>query len=340
MFGFTPSERPDLDRYMQRLHPEDCDSVRQTFARALDGGGTYQTEYRVVLPEGKTHWIASHGRVEFNHAGKPVVVRSVSLDITDRKQAEKEAQQQRVELTHLARVAMLGELSGSLAHEMNQPLTSILSNAQAALRFLAHDDADLEEVRSILKDIVDEDKRAGEVIHRLRVLLHKGEVQYRPFDLNEMVRDVLKLMRTDLVDQGVTVHTDLAQALPVANADRVQLQQVLLNLVMNACDAMSTGPADDQTVTIRTAPGEHEGIRVSVADRGVGLQPDLLEKVFEPFFTTKPHGTGLGLSVCRTIVTAHGGKLWAVNNPEKGATFHFTLPVFREPSRSARARLR
>jgi C4-dicarboxylate-specific signal transduction histidine kinase len=250
-----------------------------------------------------------------------------TIDITARKQAELEVQQQRGELAHLSRVTMLGELSGSLAHELNQPLTAILSNAQAAQRFLAHDNADLNEVRDILKDIVDEDKRAGEVIRRLRGLLKKDEVHHQPFDINEVVQEVLKLVRSDLVNQGVAVQADLAPALPEVNADRVQLQQVLLNLVMNACDAMAGGPAGDHKLIIRTELAAGEGIRVSVADCGVGLAPDNLEKAFEPFFTTKVQGMGLGLSVCRTIITAHGGKLWAVNNPGRGATFHFTLPV-------------
>ena len=235
--------------------------------------------------------------------------------------------QAHAELAHLSRVTMLGELSGSLAHELNQPLTAILSNAQAAQRFLAHDTVDLDELRDILKDIVDEDKRAGEVIRRLRLLLKKGEVQHQPIEVNEVVLDVLKLVRGDLVNQGVTTHTELAPGLPLLRGDRVQLQQVLLNLVMNACDAVAGGPAGDRKLIIRTALAEGEGIRVSVADRGVGLAPDHLEKVFEPFFTTKPHGMGLGLSVCRTIITAHGGKLWAENNPDRGATFHFTHPA-------------
>jgi PAS domain S-box-containing protein len=330
LVGFSSSERLDLEKILQRVHPDDRETVSQALVKATEGNGRYETEYRLMLPDGQLRWVASHGRIEFNRAGKPVVVRGVSLNITARKQAELEVQQQRGELAHLSRVTMLGELSGSLAHELNQPLTAILSNAQAAQRFLAHDHADLNEVRDILADIVAEDKRAGEVIRRLRLLLKKGEVQHQPFDLNEVVREVLKLVRSDLVNQGVAAHAELAPALPAVNADRVQLQQVLLNLVMNACDAMAGGPAGDRKLIIRTGLAGGEGIRVSVADRGVGLAPDKLEKVFEPFFTTKVHGMGLGLSVCRTIITAHGGKLWTANNPERGATFHFTLPASTE----------
>ncbi|HEX5601412.1 MAG TPA: ATP-binding protein [Pyrinomonadaceae bacterium] len=327
LFGFSMSEQLELNLILQRLHPDDRDILTQTLARAVEGGGGYETEYRIVFPDGQVRFIASRGRVEFNGAGKPLLVRDVSVDITARKKAEAEALQQRAELAHLSRVTMLGELSGSLAHELNQPLTAILSNAQAAQRFLAHDDADLNEVRDILSDIVNQDKRAGEVIHRLRLLLKKGTVEHQPLDLNDVVREVLKLVRNDLLNQRVTGQMELAPDLPAISGDRVQLQQVVLNLVMNGCDAIASGPPGDARLIIRTELNNGEGIRVSVADHGLGLARDNLEQVFEPFFSTKPHGMGLGLSVCRTIITAHGGKLWAANNAEGGATFHFTIPA-------------
>ena len=255
---------------------------------------------------------------------------TIARDITARKKAEAEALQQRAELAHLSRVTMLGELSGSLAHELNQPLTAILSNAQAAERFLAHDNVDLDEVRDILADIVDQDKRAGEVIHRLRLLLKKGEVEQRPLDGNNTVQEVLKLIRGDLLNHGVTTLTKLGPALPTVNGDRVQLQQVLLNLVMNACDAMNDNAPADRQIVVSTELCDGAGVLFSVSDRGPGLAAGDLEQVFQPFFTSKTHGLGLGLSVCRSIIMAHGGELWAANNPERGATFHFTLPVNTE----------
>jgi C4-dicarboxylate-specific signal transduction histidine kinase len=220
---------------------------------------------------------------------------------------------------------MLGELSGALAHELNQPLTAILSNAQAAQQFLRRDGADLDEVQEILKDIVDEDKRASEVIRRLRVLLTKGHVQLQPLDLNELVQDVLKIMRADLLYNGVSVNTELAPELPVVNGDRVQLQQVLLNLMINGCDAMADTPKHERNLVVRTELVAGEGVRVSVADQGCGIPPNVRERVFEPFITTKKQGMGLGLAVCRTIIAAHGGKLWVENNPGRGATFTFSL---------------
>jgi len=327
LLGFTESERLDLDHFLKKIHPHDRDLFNTNLTHAISGGGYYETDYRVLLADGQTRWIASRGQVEFNGGGKPTVLRGVSIDITERKQAEMEVLQQRGELTHLSRVTMLGELSGSLAHELNQPLTAILSNAQAAQRFLAQDDTRLGEVRDILKDIVAEDKRAGEVIRRLRLLLKKGELQKQEIDVHEVVEDVLHLIRSDLVNQGMTVKTELAAMSPIANADRVQLQQVLLNLVLNACDVMARDSTSSHRLVIGTRQGPGEPLLVSVSDDGTGIAPENLEKIFDPFFTTKAQGMGLGLSICRTIITTHGGKLWAANNPERGATFHFTLPA-------------
>jgi C4-dicarboxylate-specific signal transduction histidine kinase len=250
-----------------------------------------------------------------------------AIDITERRQSEAALLRQRSELAHLSRVAMLGELSGSMAHELNQPLTAILSNAQAAQRFLAADEADLGEVRDILADIVSEDKRAGEIIRRLRLLLKKGEVQRQELNINEVVQEVLKLVRSDLVNHDVTMATELAPGLPVVHGDRVQLQQVLLNLVMNGCEAMASSEKNVRQLTIRTDRSEDGSVYVSVTDCGPGIIPERLEQVFESFYTTKPQGMGLGLTVCRTIITAHRGKLWANSKPGRGATVCFTLPT-------------
>jgi PAS domain S-box-containing protein len=330
LFGFEPGEAVTFEKLTQRIHPDDRERVASAVRHAVETGADYASEYRIMLPDGTVRWIAARGRKHPAPRGKPARMLGASIDITDRKQSELETAQQRNQLAHLSRVNMLGELAGSLAHELNQPLTAILSNAQAAQRFLAHDSPDLSEVRDILADIVAEDKRAGEVIHRLRLLLKKGEIQNLPLAVNEVVQEVLQLVRSDLVNQGFTAQTELAPDLPVVHGDRVQLQQVLINLVMNACDAMAGSPAGGRKLIIRTAPAEGEGVCVSVADRGVGLAPDKLETIFEPFFSTKAHGMGLGLSVCRSIITAHGGKLRATNNPKRGATFHFTLPAGAE----------
>jgi signal transduction histidine kinase len=241
--------------------------------------------------------------------------------------AELEIAQQRSQLTHLSRVSMLGELSGSIAHEIGQPLTAIRSNAHAAQRLLSQSEPDLKELREILKDIVADDQRAAEVIHRLRQLLKRGEVQFQPLSANEIVEDVLKVLRSELIDRDVTVHSELAPSLPILQGDRVELQQVLINLVTNACDAMADMSREARALTIRTGLDGNDFVLVSVRDAGPGIAEGKLEQVFEPFFTSKANGLGLGLSICRTIINAHGGKLWAEHNSARGATFHLLLPV-------------
>ncbi len=241
--------------------------------------------------------------------------------------AELEIAQQRNQLTHLSRVSMLGELSGSIFHEINQPLTASLSNAQAAQLLLAQPEPDLGLVREILGDIVADEQRAVEVIHRLRRLLKRGEVQFQPFSANEIVDEVLRLLRSEFIDRGITVHSELASNLPILHGDPVELQQVLINLITNACDAMADMPREARALTIHTRLDGNDFVSISVCDTGPGIAKGNLEQVFEAFFTSKEKGLGLGLSVCRTIINAHGGKLWAEHNSDRGATFRLSLPV-------------
>jgi len=333
--GFPVSGKITFEDLISRWHADDRDKVRQALRDAIENGKDYDAEFRRVLADGSVRWVAARGRVYADKHGRPIRLLGVSMDITSLKQAELEAARQRHDLAHLARVTSLGELSSSLAHELTHPLTAILSNAQAAQRFLARDAADLDEVREILNDIVTEDQRAGEVIHRLRLLLKKGEPQKHcdDVDLNEVLRDVLKLMRNDLIIQNVTVDTDLAQNLPSVTADRVQLQQVLLNLVLNACEAMADCDSSERQLLI-ASKSENGAVEVSVTDRGGGIREKKLEQVFERFFTTKKEGMGLGLSICRTIINAHRGEIWATNNVHCGATFHFRLPIVRSDALS------
>jgi two-component system sensor kinase FixL len=332
LFGFAPLEKIDFNRFRNRVHPEDRESVLRAVEKSLRTGAEYESEYRAVLPDEQVRWIAGRGQVEFNDDGQPVRMRGVSVDITKRKQAEEQTAHHRNEIAHLSRVTTLGELSGSIAHELSLPLSAILSNAQAAQRVLAHGGADLAEVREILNDIVSEDKRASEVIQRLRQWLKKGEVQQHSLRINEVVEDVLKLIHDDLINQHVTIDVELGRNLPLVTGDPVQLQQVLLNLVVNACDAMTNCDAPERRLLIRTGTETRNGngncaVLVSVADRGGSIPEEKMEQIFEPFFTTKAKGMGLGLSVCHTIIAAHRGKLWATNNADCGATFHFSLPI-------------
>jgi signal transduction histidine kinase len=250
--------------------------------------------------------------------------------------AEREIAVQRDELAHLSRVTTMGVLTGSMAHELAQPLTAILNNAEAALRFMTNGTADPGEVREILQDIVDDDRRATDVISRLRLLFTKGEVQYQRLAPGEVVRDVLRLLRGDLTKHGVVVREAVDDALPPVYGDRVQLQQVLINLVINACDAMRAARPAGRELTIRAAlTPDRSAVRLSVTDNGPGLPPGRLEQVFEPFVTTKAHGMGLGLAVCRTIITAHGGRLFAEHADGGGARFVLELLAARSDAVTA-----
>ena len=268
-------------------------------------------------------WAASLGGVGGGVWG---IMRAKLRRHAERLAHERDLRQAREELSHLTRVAILGELSGSLAHELNQPLTAILSNAQAALRFLKSGTVNLDELREILEDIAADDQRAGEVIRRLRLLLKRGEVQFQALDLNDLVLETLKLLHSDLVTRNVTVLTALDPQLPPVQGDRVQLQQVFLNLILNGCDAMADQDPQKRRLEVRTGPTDGGGVQVSVVDCGHGVPLDRLEHIFEPFVTTKQQGLGLGLSISRSLVEAHGGRIQVRNNAEAGSTFSFVLP--------------
>jgi PAS domain S-box-containing protein len=247
-------------------------------------------------------------------------------DITERQRAQREAQEQRQLLTHLGRVAVLGELSGALAHELSQPLTAILSNAQAARRMLARQPVDLREIDEILEDIASADRRAGEVIRRLRAMFKRGESNRQLLDLNEITRDVLDFAHSDILTRHVQVTTRLTPDLPKVRGDSVQVQQVLLNLIVNGCEAMIGNEPNDRALVIETSVVDHDTVGISVLDNGSGIRADILDQLFEPFVTTKHQGLGLGLTICRSIATAHGGQLWAGNNEDRGSAFRLLLP--------------
>jgi len=227
----------------------------------------------------------------------------------------------------MMRVVTLGELSTALAHELNQPLTAILSNAQAAQRLLAHGRLEGEELTAILADIVTAAQRASEVIYQVRAMLKKGEVQRQPLDINAIIREVSKLIHSDLITRQVSLAMTLDTTLPGVTGDPIQLQQVVLNLLLNGAEAMLASASRPRQLEVRTTRPDAATIEVSVHDTGVGIDPQQVEHIFEPFVTTKPHGLGMGLAISRSIIAAHGGRLWAENNADGGATFHFTLPV-------------
>jgi len=302
------------------LPPPVADALAHAFTRASESGEPEKIEYSLGAEETERFYEACVVRCD----GDKVL--SIVRDITARKRAELEADAHRRQLAHLSRVATLGELSGALAHELSQPLTAVLTNAQAARHFLNRQPIDLEQIRGALDDIIKNDKRAGAVIDRLRALLRKGEDARQPIDISEVAREVIDLAYGELTSRRVTVKSALTPTIPPVLGDRVQLQQVVLNLVLNACDAMNNTVATDRQLALSTS-ADDGFVELAVSDRGSGIPDGQIERVFEPFVTFREHGLGLGLAISRSIVTAHGGSIIAENNVDGGATFRCRLPA-------------
>jgi PAS domain S-box-containing protein len=307
---------------------QEVESFRQMDLEVIDTlQERFIPEERITNGHGRVRWLQTVKRPIIERDGSAKQVLGASTDITQRKKTEIELREQRAELAHVARISTMGELAASLAHELNQPLTAILSNAQAALRFLSSKPSDIEEVREILQDIVKDNSRASEVIRRMRALVKKEDLEFVSLDLAGLIRDVVALVHSDAILQNVKISLALDDNLATVLGDKVQLQQVVLNLLLNAFDAMKDCSPLEREVKLRAELYGASMIRVAVNDRGMGLSVDKLDKIFEPFYTTKGEGLGMGLSICRSIIDAHGGRLWAENNGDRGATFYFTLPV-------------
>ncbi|HKU62204.1 MAG TPA: ATP-binding protein [Gemmatimonadales bacterium] len=336
LLGFDPGTEPQLGAFLAAVRPRADGPLNEAFERAIREGAPFDGEWAIGTdPSGAPRWIAGAVRTsEEKGAGRRVT--GALIDVTERRAAERTVEEQRRELAHLGRVAMVGELSATLAHEINQPLGAIVTNARAAERLLGGPDADKPELRVILEDIAADGWRAAAVVQHVRGLVKKDQAEPELLSLNEVVGEVLELAQADLRHRRVGLSTRLDSPAPLVFADRIQLQQVLLNLIINACDAMTDTPSRERLLLLSTTA--HEGkARIEVHDRGTGIPPDGLSSVFEPFMTTKRDGMGLGLTICRSIVTAHGGQMWAVNNPERGATFVVALPLAEQPGAAADA---
>jgi C4-dicarboxylate-specific signal transduction histidine kinase len=302
----------------------------KVYAESFDARRPFTLEYRLRRYDGQYRWISDHGVPRYDQEQNFLGYIGSCVDITEKKRAEEEALRTREELAHVSRVSTLVELGGALAHELNQPLTAILSNAQAAMRFLDSGPAKSGELREILKDIAEEDRRAGEVIVRMRAMLRKENAQMVAEDLNEIVGEVLSMLRSELLIRKVTSITHLAPQLPRVIGDRVRLQQVLMNLIVNACDAMAGDRPPERKVTVETEDTRDGFVQVSVADCGSGFPVRDSAEMFEAFRTTKPDGLGLGLVICRSIIESHGGQLSVTNNNNRGATVRFTVRTDKE----------
>src|SRR6202008_2049991 len=296
--------------------------------RAIAEKSDYEVEFRIILPDGSVKHIHTLGHPVLNASGDLAQFVGSSTDITQRKLAEEALRQAQADLAHVSRVTTMGELTASLAHEVNQPIAATVTDANTCLRWLAGDAPNIEEARAAAMRIVKDAKRAGEIISRIRQLFQKGTSQREIVDVNETIREMIALLHGETTRYSIVVGADLAADLPQVVADRVQLQQVLMNLMINSVEAMKdvNGP---RQLSIKSHHGEDAYLTVSVSDTGVGLPPQA-DQIFDPFFTTKGHGIGMGLRISRSIIESHDGRLWAADNSPRGASFHFTLPTNAE----------
>jgi PAS domain S-box-containing protein len=320
---------PKIEAFYQKIHPEDQAKVRESSEAAVRDKSEYEVDYRIVHPGGAVRDIHAIAHPVLGPSGDLVEFVGTAIDITERKRAEQERErlrQAQAELARVNRVTTMGELTASLAHEVNQPIAAAVTNARTCLRWLARDQPDLEEAREAASRIVKDATRAADIIKRIRTAFKKGAVERELVNVNEVIREMIVLLGGETARYNIFVGTDLQADLPQVMADRVQLQQVVMNLMMNAIDAMKDvdGP---RNLAIRSRRMQNEEVLVYIIDSGVGLPSQQTEQIFDPFFTTKPHGTGMGLRISRSIIESHGGRLWAAANSPRGATFHVTLPT-------------
>ena len=302
------------------IHPEDLDRIVRRLGASFASGEPYEDEMRVRSSDGEYRWFLGRAVPLRDKRGKVVKWYGVATDIQDRKRAE----QLQADLAHTNRVSILGELVASISHELSQPITATTNNAKASLRWLQRDPPDLTQVRKGTEKIVEAGTFASEIIDRLRSLYKKAPAKRELVAINEVIGEMVRLLRGEANEYAVSIRTDFAADLPKITADRVQLQQILMNLMLNGIEAMKeTGGV----LTVKTERGECGQVLISVSDTGVGLPARGADEIFNAFFTTKPQGSGMGLAISRSIVESHGGRLWATSHDGRGATFHFTLPT-------------
>jgi PAS domain S-box-containing protein len=329
MFGYDKAPSIKHATVFQRVHPDDRARVEQTIDRASRDGKDFAHGYRLLMPDGSIKHVHATAHAVTDASGEIEFVGAVT-DVTSRRRAEAELHEAQANLAHVTRVTALGELAASIAHEVNQPLAAVVTNAAACLRWLDREPANLKEARGAVQSIVKDGNRAGDVIQRVRALANKTADQKAPLDINEVVNEVISLAQHELSSHRVALRLELAPALPLVLADRIQLQQVILNLVINAIEAMQPVKDRPRELVIRTRQDETGEVLVTVRDCGVGVAAENADRLFDAFFTTKSSGMGMGLSICRSIVNAHGGRLSASGNAGPGATFQFTLPLHQE----------
>jgi PAS domain S-box-containing protein len=325
IYCFDPEEGMSVwKERLQRIHPEDRVKWQEATDRAIGEKSDYEVEVRLLLPGGTIKYIHTVGHPVFNAAADLVEFVGSSMDITERKRAEEALRRAQADLAHINRVSMMGELAASLAHELKQPITAALMDAKTCVRWLRRDPPDVAEGCDAALRMINDAARAAEVIDRVRSLYRRDTSNRELLDANEIIREMIILLREKADLNSVSIRTEIDPGLPLVTADRIQLQQVLMNLMLNGIEAMKDAKGELAVTSTRTDDGQ---LLISVSDSGVGLPGGELDRIFEAYFTTKEQGTGMGLSISRRIIESHGGSLWASANPERGATFQFTLPT-------------
>jgi PAS domain S-box-containing protein len=328
--GFDPQKAPPTsEAFLERVHPEDRQNVDRTMRNAAREKTEYRVEHRIIHPNGTIKHVQAIGHPALDRSGNVFEFVGSAMDITERKRAEEALRRAQADLAHVSRVTTMGELTASLAHEVNQPIAAAVTDANTCLRWLTRDHPDVEEARAAAMRIVKDGSCAADIISRIRLLFKKGTPEWEPVDVNAVVRETIVLLRSEATRYSISLRTELAEDLPQIMGDRVQLQQVIMNLIMNSIDAMKDVDGTRE-LSIKSQRAENEQLLVSVSDTGVGLPPQQADQIFNAFFTTKPHGTGMGLRISRSIVESHGGRLWAADTCPRGASFCFTIPTKAE----------
>jgi PAS domain S-box-containing protein len=329
LYGYdAETGMPSFEELVQRMHPEDRARVVETAERSNREGKDFEAHFRVVLPDGSTKYVYGVAHPVFNPSGDVREFVGILMDVTERRRADEERERLRqveADLAHVTRITTMGELTASVAHEIKQPIAAALTDARTCLRWLGRDVPDLPEACEAASRVVKDVTRAADIISRISLLFKKGASQRELVDVSELIRDMIVLLRGEANRYSIAIRTELAEGLPKVMVDRVQLQQVLMNLMLNGIDAMkeTTGRGE---LTIKSEASDCQ-LLVSVSDTGVGLPPEQPDQIFKAFFTTKDNGTGMGLPISRSIIESHGGRLWAAGAPGRGATFQFTLPA-------------
>jgi len=332
LFGLAAGQFfPTIDAFLDAVYEEDRTLVRSAMTSAVKSGSDYNLDFRVLWPDGSLHWIAAKGRVHSDEAGHPTRMVGIVMDTTDRVRMEQESNQRLAQLAHVSRLTSMGELVSELAHELNQPLYAIANFSQACLNIARGTSFPQQtDLLGWLEQISEQSQRAGEIIRRVYSFVRKTPAQRHTVDINAVVHECARLLQVNLRHEEVALHLELSPALPEVVVDPVQVQQVLVNLLSNAIDAMSHLPRPERQITVRSRQNETGDIEVSVGDHGRGASEQDLERLFEPFFTTKSEGMGMGLAISRSIIEAHNGRLWAERNLDAGLTFRFTLPIHNQ----------